>query len=520
MEKIAVVLMVLTVTSKVSGFCRDLTLSYFYGASNISDAYLVSMIIPTVIFEHIGAGIYTSYIPTYNNVVKEKDEQAGLRFTNNVVNMLTIICTLIVIIVITFTVPIIKLFALGFEGETLSLAVCFTRISIFSIYFTGLAYIFGGYLNLKNQFVAPVIMGIPLNVITIISILLSTRFNIIILSIGSFIGMAIQMLFLLPFVCQKSYKYSFILDSHDDYLKKMIYLSVPIIISFSINQITVLINQTLASKISIGGIAALIYANRLNLIVQEIFVVPITTVVYPMICQRAADNNILTLKKTVAESINRINLLVIPAMVGCILFAEPIVKLLFGRGAFTTAAVAMTSNALFYFAIGMVGLGLREILTKTFYSLHDTKTPIINAALAMIINIILSYILSQFLGVGGLALANSISAILCTIFLIFSLKNRIGLFGGGRILFSLAKILIASSIMGMAAKLLYNNLITHCSLILTLFLSIGIAFLSYSVVIYFMKIDEAQAVIKELREICFYSYTGCKNVIQILKKCN
>jgi putative peptidoglycan lipid II flippase len=194
-------------------------------------------------------------------------------------------------------------------------------------------------------------------------------------------------------------------------MKEMILIALPVILGTAVNEINVLVDRTLASRITVGGISALNYAKRLNGFVQGLFVVSVTTVLYPMISKMAAEGNMKRLKAYLAEAVSMVNLLVIPATVGAMIFAREIVALLFGRGAFTIEAVAMTSSALFYYSIGMTAFGLKNVLTRGFYSLQDTRTPMINASIAVITNIVLNIILSRFLGIGGLALATSISLV-------------------------------------------------------------------------------------------------------------
>ncbi|MGB4287539.1 MAG: lipid II flippase MurJ, partial [Tepidanaerobacteraceae bacterium] len=221
---------------------------------------------------------------------------------------------------------------------------------------------------------------------------------------------------------------------------------------------------------------------------------------YPMISKMAAQNNFHVLKKSVSEAINLINLFVIPATVGAIIFAEPVVKLLFGRGAFDSKALSMTSNALFFYSIGMIGFGLREILSKAFYSLQDTKTPMINATIAVAMNIVLNLILSRFLGLGGLALATSISAIFCTGLLFVSLRKKIGPFGMKNTTISFIKILASSLVMSVVAYVVYYVLLSYISGNLSLIISICIGALAYFVIIYFMKIDEVDTLINAAKK--------------------
>lgn len=499
MKKTAIMIMIITIISKLLGFAREMTLAYFYGASNISDAYIISLTVPSVIFGLIGTGISTGYIPMYSNIIQEHGEKEGNKYTSNLVNILIVLCTIIIILGLIFTGQIVKLFASGFEGETLSLAIRFTRVSLLGIYFTGIIYIFKGFLQIKGNYAIPALIGFPLNFFIILSIALSSKTNILVLSIGTVIATASQLALLIPFIRKKGYRHKLVFDIKDKHIKRMAHIALPVIIGTAVNDINVLVDRTIASQISVGGISALNYANRLNGFVQGIFVMSIATVLYPTISKMAAENNMNGLKKSVAESISSINILVIPATVGSMIFAEPIIRLLFGRGAFDVQAISMTSYALFFYSIGMIGFGLREILSRAFYSMQDTKTPMINAAIAVVINIILNIVLSRYLGIGGLALATSISAILCTVLLFISLRKKIGPFGLKNVAISFIKIACASIIMGIIARLSYSTLLNRISANLSLIIAIGIGALVYFVIINFMKIEEVDSMMRAIK---------------------
>lgn len=498
MKKTAIILMLITLVSKVFGFVRDIILAYLYGTSYVSDAYLIALTIPNVIFVLIATGLATGYIPIYSEIEKKYGSKEGNNFTSNLTNILLVICTLLILLSFLFTEQIVKVFASGFEGETLDLAVQFTQISLFGIYFTALIHIFRGFLQIKGYYSIPALIGFPLNFITIIALFLSSKFNIMILAIGSVVATLAQFLLLLPFIIKAGYRYRFIFDLKNNYMKKMALLALPVILGISVNQLNVLVDRTIASQVAVGGIAALNYANRLNMLIQGIFTLSITTVMYPIISKQAAENNIKGLKKSVLESISGINLLVIPASVGFIIFAEPIISLLFERGAFGTQAVTMTSSALVFYSIGMIGVGLREVLSRAFYSLQDTKTPMINAAIAMVINIILNIILSKYLGIGGLALATSISAIVGTLLLIISLWKKIGPFGLNKTLVSFCKILFSSIIMGVIALSLFNLLTMRISSNLSFLISMVVAIIVYFVMVYILKIEDVNRIVKIL----------------------
>ena len=136
MKRTVLLVMIITILSKFLGFGREVALSYVYGASAVTDAYLISQTIPYVIFSFVSAGIATGFIPLYSRILNERGQLEANRYTNNLSNALLLVISIVVGFVLLFTQPIVKLFATGFGGETLELAINFTRISVFGIYFT------------------------------------------------------------------------------------------------------------------------------------------------------------------------------------------------------------------------------------------------------------------------------------------------------------------------------------------------------------------------------------------------
>lgn len=500
-QKSVVMIMVLTLFSKVLGFTRDIILAYYYGVSAISDAFLIALIIPSVLFTFIASGISNSYIPIYSNLESKYGKDQVNYFTNNIINLLLAISTFFVIVVLLFTEPIVKIFASGFDGETLMLAVSFTRITIVSVYFTGLIHIFTAFLEIHKSYVVPSVMGLPFNLGLMLGIMLSSTASIYLLPVGKVAAIILQFLFLLVFVNKKGFKYRPILDLKNKQMRQIMLLSAPIILGTSVEQINKLVDRTLASTITVGGVSALNYANQLNLFIQGIFVMSITAVFYPIISKMAANNNLLGLKKSLTKTIVVIGALLIPTTVGTLIFSKQIVSILFARGAFTNEAALLTSDALFFYSIGMVGFGISIVLTKTFYSLQDTKTPMKNAVLAMVLNIILNLILSRYLGVGGLALATSISSTFCTILLFVSLRNKIGFFEFKDMLLKFLKITVSSMIMGVIVKFVYDAIIQEINSGLALLSSILIGIVVYSVIVYFLKVREIEEFLVGIRRI-------------------
>lgn len=476
--------------SKVFGFLRDVILSYYYGASNISDAYLIAMTIPTTIFAFIGVAITTSYIPIYLEIVKKKSYKKGIDFTNNLLNILLMISFFIIFIVLVFTDKIVWLFASGFDNETIEVAVFFTRICIISIIPFSLVYIFSAYLQSKSKFYVMTLIGLPLNMITILSIYLSSKINIYYLPIGSVLAIFSQLIFLIPIAIKNQYSYSFKTTLKSSYVKKVFILSLPVILGTSISQINMLVDRTLASQVVDGGISALSYANKINLFIQGIFIMPLVTIFYTNISKLAINQDIKSMKKILNDYITVITIFILPIIVLTMIFSKEIVRILFGRGAFDEQAIALTSAGLFFYSFGMLGMSLREVVARVFYSLQDTKTPMINGAIGVLINIILNFLLVKYMGIGGLALATSISATIIVFLLFYSLNRKTSLLDGKYIINSSLKVTFSACVAGLICFYLYQLLIKiEISIILSIILSITIYGIVYLVLLFLLKIN-------------------------------
>lgn len=500
MKKTIIALMAVTIIVKITGLIKEIVFSYYYGASSITDAYIISLTIPAVIFALIGAGIAIGYIPLYNKIENEQGKEAANDFTNNVLNFVMLLCTIIVIIVFLFTEPFIFIFASGFEGDTLEMALLFTRINIVSVYFTGILYIIEANLQVKDAYKVSQLAVIPMILITIASIAASAKYGVYILVYGSVLAVLVQALIVIVYAYKKGYSYKFKVDFNDFFLKRMIYLSLPVIIGSSVLQVNKIIDRTLASQIAVGGISALNYAYKIEGFITGIFVISIVTVMYPNISRMAVAKNFKGMKKALSEAITGISLFVIPATIGAIIFAKPIIVLMFGRGEFGEEAIAMTSISLIFYSIGMIGVGIRSTLAKAFYSLEDTKTPMINSSIAVVLNIILNIVLSRFMGIGGLALATSISALVATGLMFFSLRRKIGELGARKMLISFVKIGFASLVMGIGAKLIFESLSLVIHQNIALLLAIAAGAIIYFLVILFTKIDDVTTITNELKK--------------------
>ena len=432
-------------------------------------------------------------------------KKKALNFTNNVFNIVIAMCIVLAMLGFIFTEELVKVFAMGFEGQTLKVSIDFTRITIIGIVFTGLSYVMTAYLQIKNNFTVPGLISVPKNIIIIVSIILSVKYNPYIMIWGTLIGIATEFLFQFPFAIKSGYKYQPYINMKDKYIKKMSWLIGPVLIGVAVNQINTMVDRTLASTLVEGSISALNYANKLNGFVMAMFITSVAAVIYPMLSKLSSEENKEKFISSVVQSINSVILLVIPISIGAIVLATPIVKLLFQRGEFDVRATSMTAIALIMYSIGMVAFGLRDILGKVFYALQDTKTPMINGAIAMIMNIVLNIILVKYLQLAGLALATSISAIVCIFLLFGSLKKKIGYFGQDKIIKTMIKSILSAVVMGIVTYFIYNMIsnllgVGFIKEVISLVVSVGIGAVTYAILVVLLKVEEINIITSMMKK--------------------
>lgn len=480
-------IMLCTFAFKLLGFIRELVLSYYFGTSGISDAYLISQSIPSIIFDFVGAGISTCFIPIYFKVLNNRGKQETYRFTNKITTLTIVFSSVVIGIVLAFAPYIVKLFASGFSGETLNLATGFTRICILSLYFSTFVFIYGAYLQANDKFMPNVFSSVILSACILVSIILGAKYNVWIMSIGSCLAVGIRLLFIIPAAHKIGLQTKINFQFNDVYVKEFFILMIPIVLGTSVNEINTLIDRTIASRLAVGGISALTYSNSMLQLATGGIVQPFSTVVYPQITDLIhngeKDNAIILFSKM----INVLLLLLIPITVGILIFSKSIIQLLFARGAFDEQALNMTSDAFRCYAIGLCFIGLREMISRFYYACENTKLPMINSSIGMGVNILLNLILSRIIGLRGLALATSISAIVTTILLWISMYKKLRIDNLKINIFDLIKIVISAVAMGIISLLVYRYIFFETKI--GLVISILLAILIYFVFIITLKVE-------------------------------
>ena len=452
--------MVLTLLSKFFGFARDIVLANFYGATNVSDAFFISLTIPELAYSLVAQAIAVGFIPIFIEIMHHEGEDKANDFTNKVLTMAYFFSAFLLIIANLFPKEITSFFARGFDEPTISLTSDFIKITTLSLFLKGTSSVLCSYCQAKGEFTRPALIGLPYDIIIIISIYISYKFNVLFLAYGTVFAYASQIFLTIPYCYKSGYRQKLTFNRHDTNIKKIIALFLPVMLGVGANQINIFVDRMLASTIAVGGISALNYANKIGNVMENIIVLSIASVMYPVFSSSAVKNDYKSLTYHLQVTLDTIMLLIIPITVISIVFAEPIITFLFSRGAFDMNAVELTTSAMIYYSVGMIGVSFRVILTRAFYALRDVKTPVVNATIAVIINVVLNFYLSKYMGIGGLALASSIASLSCSLLMLLELIRRIG-FNCQLVILHGIKTFITSGIMGAIIALVYRLLINN-----------------------------------------------------------
>ncbi len=440
-----------TLISRILGYIRDILIAIFLGASIFADAFFVAFRLPNTFRRLFAEGTFNAaFIPSYT-AAKFKNKKKGDNFADEVLNLLLLILVFIVTIAEIFTPFLVYLIAPGFLEDDIkfNLAIEFTRITFPFLLFVSLSSFFSGILNTFNKFAAAAAAPIILNLVLIISIVISYFNNFDIarqLSYGVTLAGIIQLIFLVYFA-SKFYKpnlkfYLKINNNVKFFFKKLL----PSILSSGVTQINILVGTIIAS-FQTGAVSYLYYADRIYQINLAIAGIAVGTVSLPVLSKAFKAKNILNVSKIQNKSIELCLLLSIPASLGLIIASNEIVNALFGYGSFSINDVKMTSDALSLFGYGVVAFALVKILSNFFFARDNTKTPFYISSFIVFLNVLISISFFNKIGFLIIPIATTISTWVGVIIYLYLLNKQKFLLLQKKILKNIFKIIISSTIM-------------------------------------------------------------------------
>jgi len=450
-----------TLASRIMGFLRDMIVAAYFGASASMDGFYIAFRIPNLLRRLVAEGALTiSFIPVYTEYLVKHGEDEAMVLAQKTLSILLVVLASLSALGIAFSPQIVSLFAYGFTDKAvLSLTVDLNRIMFPYLFCVGLVAFAMGVLNSHSYFFAPAFSPVLLNVGFITGAACFSRLfaqPLYGLALGVILGGLLQMALQLPYMLKTGFRMRFSLDFRHPGIRRIFRMIAPAVFGIAIYQINIFMSTLIASMLPPGSITYLYYSDRLTEVVLGVFIVSIGNVILPEMTRVTARDDLARLREIYLRSARAALFLAIPAAVALMAGGLPIVSVLFMRGRFSPLDAAMVERALFFASLGIGSIAVLRITTPTFYSLKDTRTPVISAAISFVLNISLGFLLMQTaLRHAGLTLANSISSSVQVVILVVVLARRTGRLGGASLLTPVLKILAASG--AMASVIVYMS---------------------------------------------------------------
>ena len=415
------------VLSRMTGLLRTVVVSARFGTGPEMDAYVAAIFIPDLVFQIVAGGaVASAFIPVLSGYLARDDDEGAWRLVSSLFGLAVAILVPIGVLLFVFAEPVLGLLVSGYSSEQIRLAANLTRVLLASPLFFALGTLTTSVLNAHQRFLLAALAPTTYNLGIILGAwLFSGWLGIYGLAVGAALGALGFLLIQIPGLLQCDFHFFPGLRLKDPGVRQVGKLVAPRTLGLAVAQLNFGAIIALASPIP-GAVTALSYAWILMMLPLGVFAMAISTAVFPTLADQTARDELDAMRATLSRTLRVILYLTIPASIGLMVLAEPIVKLLLERGQFGPDSTALTVYALRFYALGLIGQAAVEIVTRAFYALQDTRTPVAVAAIAMIANLSLALLLRPGLGHGGLALALSTASGLEAALLLLLARRRLG----------------------------------------------------------------------------------------------
>lgn len=431
----AIIIASFSLLSRVLGLVRDRLLFSRFGAGDTLDMYYAAFRLPDLVFNTLILGaLSAAFVPVFLEYW-HKDKKEAWRIANTVLNTTLAILFVFGLAAFYFAPEIVQLIAPGFDLSKRLATAELTRIMLIGILFLGLSNVASSILNAFKRFTAFAVSPVMYNLGIIAGILiLVPMFGIKGLAWGVVVGSFFHFFVQLPSIARLGFKYRFSLDWKNRGVRKIEKLMLPRTFGLAISQINQMVNTIIGSTLAAGSVAVFNAANNLQSVPIGIFAIPVAIAYFPVFSEAWVRKDMPHLIRSFSQAFRRLLFIAVPTAIFMILLRAHIVRLVLGSGEFDWPATIITARALAFFAISLFAQCLIPLIARAFYSLHDTKTPVIVNVFALALNAALAFPLSRVYGIAGLALSFSIASIVNLLVLWLLLHHRLGELDNKRII--------------------------------------------------------------------------------------
>lgn len=406
------VIIAVSVLAKLTAFIAEAINAAYLGTTGQSDAFYMVSSVQQVVYPMLSVGIWNVFLPIYKDRITQNDREGADRITNQMITFFTLVSMAAVAFLMVFSPLVVSVVAPGFTGDTRALCIRLVRISAPMYVFIIAAAIYASVLQCHGKFLGSQIREVASHIPSILAVvLLYRRVGMPVLAYALVAGGAVRLLIELPFV-DWGYRYRPDFRFKGPEFKLMITRLPSALLSAGVQQINALVDRAMASTFPAGAVSGLSYGARLTHVFSGLLSTAVNTALYPQMIELISLKKKKELSRLVEKIIVIFAILMIPVSIACILFRTELVSTVFQRGAFDAHSTQLTAGVFALYSISLFFAACSSVVRNVFYGSGDTRTPLKIGIFQTLLNITLNLILSRIMGVNGLALATSLSAII------------------------------------------------------------------------------------------------------------
>jgi putative peptidoglycan lipid II flippase len=440
-----------TAASRVAGLGREVVAAGFYGISGPMSAFTIAFQVPNLIRALFAdAALQPAFVPVFTELIGKKHYKDAFRLASTLLLLVTMVLGVITALFVLLAPVVMPIFAPGFEGELLDLTVTLSQVMFPILILLGVSGVVVGILNSYDRFGAFAISPLFWNLtIILVLVVLEPMFHgqdkIYAYAIGILAGTLVQLLIPVWDLRNTPFRFKFSFDWRHPGLRRVLWLMLPVTISLGLINFNLLINSFFGSFVSEEAPAAIDKAFRIYQLPQGIFSVAIATVLFPTLARFANRGEIENLRATMANGMRQILFVLLPAAAAILALSDPMIRLVYQRGAFNPAETAVVATALFWFAFSLPTNGLYLLQTRTFFSLQRPWQATGLAVIDLVVSAVAALVLYEPFGVAGIVAGTGIGTTAAVVAQALILRREFGGLELGRLFSTASRITVASA---------------------------------------------------------------------------
>jgi putative peptidoglycan lipid II flippase len=415
--------------SKLIGFARDIVFASIFGTTILTDLFQLIFSFPGYLFTSIGTALSSVNIPDLTYYINSRTREERNKYLSNLFAQITLWGTLLSLAGIVFAPALTSLIAPGLSDEVVGLAVLLTRIMIPTLLLVSLTYVAAGVLQVHGHFMLSSSISIPFNLLVIAALLLRGD-DIILLGYVTTLGWFLQFLIQMPVLFKEKYRFFFKIDFKNEHTVLLFKQLGPILLGNSLLQLCLIIDRSFATHLEPGITSALAFGSNLFVTVTSIFIVAMSTVVFPRLSQYCLDGDTEQIRMLLKSIFKILLFILLPYLVLVVFYNQEIIALVYERGAFTDKSTSMTALAFLGYSFAVAGYACQEIFNRVYYALKKFKIPAKVSIVCIGLKLLLDFLLFRTAGIVGISVSTAVCLLVYAVIMGTLLHREIGSFLG------------------------------------------------------------------------------------------